>query len=135
MKKFVLTLIVIGLSLLMGCNTSDTPQPGPITNSKDIVGIWEIYGDYVQYNEDGTFHFASSLERLEDQPMAIGEFWFEEGQYFEKEIEVHNLPSCGSVLGIYEVILLENGNITFTKVEDECQARASSTTKEHKPVE
>ena len=135
MKNLLAPSIVVGLFLLMGCRASHTPQPGPVTNANDIVGIWDGSDYYAQYNQDGTFRFAPSTEELEDRPRAIGEFWFEGGLYFEKEIESYNLPSCGNTVGSYEVRLLENGNLLFTEVDDKCWERASFREREHKRVE
>lgn len=139
MKVFFVTSIAVGLFLLIGCSAADTPQPGPVTHAKDIVGIWEGGGNigqyFVQYNEDGTVRFATTPGNLADRPRAIGEFWFEDGRYYETAIEVHNLPPCGNAPGVYEVELLENGNIVFTEVEDECRPRASFRVSEHKRVE
>ena len=129
MKILSITLMVIGLILLTGCSASDTPSgPGPVTDAKDILGTWKKAGTYYQFNEDGTYRSASSLEMLAERPRTLGEFWFEGGQFFKKEIKVRNVSSCGSAIGIYEVQMLENGNLEFTSVEDECQKRASSTT-------
>lgn len=135
MKILSITLMVIGLFLLIGCTASGTPlEPGPVTNAKAIVGTWEHFGEYTQFNEDGTCRTAPSLERLAERPWIISEFWFEGGQYFEKEIEARNVPSCGSI-GIYEVQMLENGNLVFTSVKDECDGRASHTVGEYKRVD
>ncbi len=135
MKRCYFTLFTVGLLLFAGCSASDTTQPGPVTDAKDILGTWEISGRYIRYYEDGTFHFSDSLEGLAERPLATGEFWFEEGRYLQNEIEVHDIPPCGSTPGMYEVALLENGNLMFTEVEDECRPRASATTGEHKRVE
>ena len=137
MKSLFVILTIIGLFLLTGCTASDAPSgPRPVTDAKDILGTWDISGEgHVQYNEDGTFRYAKLRESLEKGPLVVGEFWFDEGQYFEKEIDVHSEPPCGSAVGIYEVQLLENGNLSFTVVEDECEARRVTTIREHRPVE
>ena len=134
MKVLIITLIVIGLFLVTGCTASDTPSgPGPVTDAKDIVGTWQNFGRYTQFNEDGTYRFGSSIEGLVERPWVKGEYWFEKGQFFKKEIEVHNVPACGNAIGIYEVKMLENGNLVFTIVEDECEPRATKS-EEYKRV-
>jgi len=111
---------------------SDTPSgSGLVTDAKDIVGTWQKpSGSYSQFKEDGTYRSASTLEGLAERPRTIGEFWFEDGQFFKKEIEVRGIPSCGSAIGIYEAQLLENVNLEFTIIEDECASRAGSTKNE-----
>ena len=137
MKSLFVILTIIGLFFLTGCTASDAPSgPRAVTDVKDILGTWDIIGEgYVQYNEDGTFRYAALRESLEERPLVVGEFWFDEGQYFEKEIDVHSVPACGSAVGIYEVQLLENGNLSFTVVEDECEARRIATEREYRPVD
>ncbi len=126
MKRCCFTLVTVGLLLFTGCSASDNPRPGPVTDAQEILGTWEKSGQYIRYNDDGTFLYSDSLEGLGARPLATGEFWFEEGRYLQNEIEVRDIPPCGSTPGMYEVALLENGNLMFTEVEDECRPRASA---------
>jgi hypothetical protein len=135
MKELIVTLIAVGLFLLIGCSAPDTPQTTPVAYPSDILGTWQVPDGYVEFKKDGTVRFATSREELADKPITVAEFWFEGEQYFEKEIEVHDRPACGGLIGIYEVGFLENGNLTFTKVEDKCQFRASFAGQEHIRVE
>ena len=87
MKKLFVTLIAVGFFYLGGCTVLDSgPKPGPVTDAKVILGTWElIHGDggYVQYNEDGTYLVSTLRENLPEQPAIVGEYWFQEGQYFQ----------------------------------------------------
>jgi len=51
-----------------------------------------------------------------------GEFWFEGTQFFTQDSVGCDV---GNPIGIYEVELLENGNLKFTVIEDECATRAN----------
>lgn len=129
MKNLLFVLFVLGAFLLSGCST--TPQPGPVTEARHLVGTWERFENYHQFNDDGTYRYAGYLEALIDRPFAIGEYWFEDGKYMQSELEVRGVPSCGPEVGIYEVELLENGNLFFTLVEDECASRSRTTSGEY----
>jgi hypothetical protein len=135
MRKFVAVMLAIGL-LLVGCGAPDTPpKPGLVTEAEEIVGLWSAGGAYIKFTEDG--QQVTAWTRDMKRPTAIGEYWLEGGQFFEKELEVHNAPSCGEMVGIYELQLLDNGNLLFTIVEDECESRAEfhTWTTEYKRVE
>ena len=54
-----------------------------------------------------------------------GEFWFEGTQLF---LQASVGCDVGNPIGIYEVELLENGNLKFTVIEDECATRVSAIT-------
>jgi hypothetical protein len=102
-----------------------TPGPGPITEASGIVGTWLFEMVYSKYDEDGTLRIAGSQEGLENEQLRdSGEFWFARGQYFERITKAYLMPpDCVGVTGTYEVELLENGNLLFSLVEDECKFR------------
>lgn len=91
-----------------------------MTDAKDIVGTWQESDTDYQFNEDGAYRSGRWPELLAELPRTIGEFWFGGGQFFKKEIKVSDMSSCGSIIGTYEAKMLENGNLVFTVVEDEC---------------
>ena len=114
---------------------SAPPEPGPITEAKDIVGIWMFQAMFVEYDEDGTVRYAESrLTMREEKLTDVGEFWFEDGQYFQKLTGFYKMGDCQGITGIYEVQLLENGNLRFSVVEDECTQRADLLAIEHEPT-
>ncbi len=86
---------------------------------EDIAGTWHsiISSAEIQFNEDGT-----ALSTGSSGSIFTSEFWFEGTQYFEQaEVQC----DVGNPIGIYEVELLENGNLKFTVIEDECATRVN----------
>ena len=131
MKRVVYILLAIGLFLLAGCGARG---PKLASSAEDIVGTWySSFGQptYMQLFEDGTKHGSSNRELVEDHPADIEKFRFEGTQLF---LESTGRGFCGDVnhdgihekeVGSYEVHLLENGNLRFVAIEDECAFRAS----------
>lgn len=116
-----------------------------LTTPEEIAGIWgycpatdDCY--YYQYMPDGDYRGATqpTRARLEDTPSVTGEFWFE-GSRLNLNVTEDTLTdrwSCIGKIGIYEVLLLENGYLRFELIEDECQIRAEDLVEfEHEPVE
>jgi len=120
MNKLVTSSIAIALFLLAGCAASG---PKLASSAEDIAGTWHSTTDsgVLQFNEDGT--------ALGD-PAAVNpnpaEFRFEGTRYFVTNTGQGNAcTQLGADTGIYEVELLENGNLKFTVIEDECAIRVS----------
>jgi hypothetical protein len=66
---------------------------------------------------------AVARDYVELHPTAKGRFWFEGTRLFVE----HTLGRCSEdSAGIYEVHLLESGNLRFVKIEDECMTRVSN---------
>jgi len=123
MNKLVASLIAIALVLLAGCAESG---PKLASSAEDIVGTWQSTTDsrMVQFNEDGTL--IGGPANVNPTP---AEFRFEGTRLFLLGIAPRD--SCileGAETGIYEVELLENGNLKFTVIEDECAIRVSAIT-------
>ena len=75
----------------------------------------------LHFNEDGTW----GREFTGDHAHAGSEFRFEGTRLILKDVSG---PAClllGAETGIYEVELLENGNLKFTVIEDDCLVRVS----------
>ncbi len=89
---------------------------------EDIAGTWHstISSVEVQINEDGTTRAQDMEGRI-----IIGEFRFEGTRYFDKASPGDGCTLEGHGTGIYEVELLENGNLKFTVIEDECLVRVN----------
>ena len=117
-KKLALS-IVFALFLLAGCAASG---PKLASSAEDIVGTWQstVTSLVLQFNEDGTFRGEFS-----DGSDFIDEFRFEGTRLFLKDVGPTSgaCQSQGAETGIYEVELLENGNLKFTVIEDDCQLR------------
>jgi hypothetical protein len=101
------------------------------TGAEDIAGMWtrDLEGSATSFyfKEDGTFNllFSTDPEKLENSPGLIGEYWFEGSQLFVTDVEQFIATSMGMCpdVGVYEVVMLETGNIMFRVVEDECAGR------------
>ncbi len=118
MNKLLASSVAIALFLLAGCAASG---PKLANSAEDIAGTWHSTTDSgeVQFNEDGTFIFGPATAN----PFAA-EFRFEGTRLFLVAI-APGVPCVlqGAETGIYEVELLENGNLKFTAIEDECEVR------------
>ncbi len=120
MNKLVASSIAIALFLLAGCAASG---PKLANSAEDIAGTWQSTTSSVeiQFNEDGT-----SRLKTDDGSILNGEFRFEGTRFFD--IVSAQGSACvvlGAETGIYEVELLENGNLKFTVIEDECPVRVN----------
>lgn len=121
MHKQVPILMAIGLLVLAGCSRS---QAGLVTNPENVIGIWSYTsGAHVaRFDADGVFHDAPSLYLVRNpQIRPGGEYAFEDGQLVITTPEDDNI--CGAVTAVYEVRLLENGNISITAIDDSCDER------------
>lgn len=99
----------------------------PILNlansAEDILGTWSSLTTELTFNENGT-----SLLQLKAGAPRESEFRFEGTRLIIKAVT--NLrETCvadGFPVGFYEVVLLENGNLKFIMIEDECTYRVST---------
>ena len=135
MQKPIASLMAVGLLLLAACSTAEV-EPGPITSFDDIAGtIYQIQGSggqfFFYFFEDGTWHGSSNRDLVEESPSAIMETRFEGTTVFLKEIQgrCDDNPDA-----IYEIHLLENGNLQFAAIEDTCPIRSSFFPAEWAPV-
>jgi len=120
MNKLVTSSIAIAVFLLAGCAASG---PKLASSAEDIAGTWHSTTDSgeVQFNEDGTLLGGPATVN----PLPA-EFRFEETRLFLTFTGQGNLCLLqGAETGIYEVELLENGNLMFTVIEDECATRVT----------
>jgi len=120
MNKLVASSIAIAVFLLAGCAASG---PKLASSAEDIAGTWQstISSAVVQINEDGTSRSLGSLSTGVD--FSIGKFRFEETRLFLTDRPDTECSFVGFEAGIYEVELLENGNLKFVVIEDECLTR------------
>ena len=148
MKKVIAILLPLGIFLLAGCSAAGgaSPEPGLVTSADDILGAWHrISGGpwYIVFHEDGTINGSEGLEEI-----LVGRghdewtYWFEGTQLFMQGMQGSRGHCEKSQIGIYEVHLLENGNLKFFTVEDECAPRRGvlagrpddGITREYEPV-
>jgi len=116
-KKLALS-IVIAVFLLAGCAASG---PKLLDSAEDIAGTWQstVTNLRFHFDEDGTY----VRELVGDHSHTGLEFRFEGTRLIWNDVE--NCTSLGYETGIYEVELLENGNLKFTVIEDECLFRVN----------
>jgi len=117
MNKLVTSSIAIALFLLAGCAASG---PKLASSFEDIAGTWHSTTDSaeIQFNEDGTLR----VQTAQGTDVTF-EFRFEGTRFFSTDIPNGGCTQIGAETGIYEVELLENSNLMFTVIEDECATR------------
>ena len=134
-KNTIIALLVIGVFVLVGCGAEDVEKAD---NIEDIVGTWQrilVDGDtqvvaFCNYADDGTWICADSVEKVTGQEPSsgttgAGKYWFEGFQYYDT-IDHGELMGASCVNeGIYEILLLESGNLKYELIEDECSQRMS----------
>ena len=128
MKKHVVLALAIGLTILLGCSSSDAEVPEqtvPDVSFEALVGTWQKDGEssVIQFSEDGTFVAAGNKFVLEDNPAGVGEFLLEDNLLSFTADETRT-KSCVGQTGTYEIALTEEGKLHTTLVEDECSSRA-----------
>ena len=134
MQKPIANLMAVGLLLLVACGTGGEVEPGPVTSFEDIAGTYQEQGPfpvYFHFFEDGTFTRSTNRDLVEDRPSSITEVRFEGTKVFLTETKgvCDDDPNA-----IYEIHLLENGNLQFVLIEDMCAIRSSLPGGEFKPV-
>jgi hypothetical protein len=139
----VSALLLVLLSLGTACSEADTTTAsetpagdlgdtalGPVTSFEDIAGtIYEHQGPgtfYFYFFEDGTWNGAGRQESVIDDPLERWETTFDGTNILVTEIK----GPCGKAPDpVYELHVLENGNLQFVAVSDDtCPVRASSLT-------
>ena len=138
MQKPIASLMAVGLLVLAACGTGGEVEPGPVTSFEDIAGFYlrDPVGHgpiYFQFSEDGTWHASSNRDLVEDRPQSIMETRFEGTKIFVTETKS---KACGddNLEAIYEIHLLESGNLEFVAIEDPCAHRSSDFQVEWAPV-
>ena len=140
MQKPIASLMAVGLLLLAACSTAEV-EPGPITSFDDIAGayLWQRgpgtqLPHYVQFSEDGTVNWSTNPDLIEDSPNGVMETRFEGTKIFTTPVGASAFPCGVFPEAIYEIHLLENGNLEFVEIEDTCQFRSSFISVEWAPV-
>ncbi len=139
MQKPIASLMAVGLLLLAACSTAEVER-GPITSFEDIAGTIYKRGPghsaplHFQFSEDGTWHVSTSRFFVEDARVRahIYETRFEETKLFVKALKEAEY-SCDDD-PIYEIHLLENGNLQLVAIEDPCVHRLGDWQAEWEPV-
>jgi hypothetical protein len=119
-EKPIANLMAVGLLVVAACGTGGEVESGPITSFEDIAGTYQLLRPggqvemYIQFFEDGTIHYSSNRDLVEERPFAIVETRFEGTEVFLKAVE----SVCGfEGDATYEIHLLESGNLQFVLIE------------------
>ncbi|MGD0661210.1 MAG: hypothetical protein ABSD38_24360 [Syntrophorhabdales bacterium] len=141
MKKLIV-LSLVTLVMVIG-GTLNPPkavpaEPTVAKSAEEIVGTWFtndsfFHGTYVRFDKDGTSRWATATHKLDSQPYAINSYEFKGTEMLITEVSVSGVPSCGKVVGHYQVQLLEHGNIRLVAIDDP-SPRAGNLPGEYKPV-
>ena len=146
MNKLMAGSIAIAMFLLASCGAAGEgpPEPGPITSAEAIVRAWQRTSGvtlYIAFDEDGTFNVSGFLDAVIDgRGHHTNKYWFE-GTQLIMEGSYHCADESQQI-GMYEVDLLENGNLKFLTIEEDCAGRESELagridegiTREYEPV-
>ena len=118
MNKRMVSSVAIALFLLAGCAASG---PKLASSFEDIAGTWHSITSSaeIQFNEDGTVRRRTAEQTPEDD----AGFRFEGTRLILTDTPGRGCTLIGAEIGIYEVELLENGNLKFATIEDECATR------------
>lgn len=131
----VVTIIAGGAMIgLLGGSSDEsdvgslTPGAIQVTSYEDIAGTYtnesavSAYYFALHIFEDGTWHVSTQGAFLvEDYPQKAYETRFEGTEVFVTETQ----GNCGNdTEAIYEIGLLENGNLQFVPIEDTCETRS-----------
>ena len=129
MNKLMVGSLAIAMFLLAGCGAAGEgpPEPGPITSVGAIVGAWQRTSgspSYIAFHEDGTVGFSAALEVVVDgRGHHVNKYWFEGTQLIIEGN--HHCADESQEIGMYEVDLLENGNLKFLTIEEDCALRGT----------
>jgi len=135
----VLIVVAVGVAFATVSNRGSTVaevEPGPITSFADIAGTtYQSQGrdtpSYFHFFEDGTWHVSTNRDLVEKNPLGILETRFEGTKVFLTNIK----GACvGPSEAIYEIELLENGNLQVVLIEDTCTFRSDFFVDEWAPL-
>jgi hypothetical protein len=125
-QKTAATLLILVLGLATACapaRPTPTRAPEPTatpvwilaTEPEHLAGIWFDGAAYVRYDADGTETIAPSIENLDTDYVMTGEFWFEDGLFYEEP------PVCISLFVCEFYLLIEEGRAVrarYTIIEE-----------------
>ena len=105
----------VALFLLAGCAAQGSSLA---SGAEDIAGTWKttVGATEIQFNGDGTYVVTTPAF------VARGEYRFQGTRLFLKALDQCDIMVVGA-LGTYELQLLENGNLKFIAIDEECPTR------------
>ena len=135
-KNTIIALLAIWIFVLVGCGAEGVEK---VDNIEDIAGLWQrilVDGDtqvveFCNHADDGTWICADSVEKVTGQEpssgtTSVGKYWFEGPQYYDTIDHGELMGSNCANEGVYEILLLESGNLKYELIEDECDGRISA---------
>ncbi len=138
MQKPIASLMAVGLLVVAACGTGGEAEPGPVTSFEDIAGTYQILWVgpplFFHFFEDGTWHGSSNPDLVEDRPDGVMETRFEGTKLFVKALKETAFSCDDDPAAIYEIHLLENGNLQLVAIEDSCVHRLGDFQAEWEPV-
>ena len=145
MKKLIVLSLFTAVMVIGG--TLNPPmaipaEPAIAKSAEEIVGTWVTNGKlsdprnvYLRFDKDGTARQTYEVEKLDNEPLVTNSYEFKGAEILITEISVaSDIPSCGKVVGHYEVQLLESGNIRIGRINEHCLMRAVGLEGEYQPV-
>ena len=143
-KLFVLSLFtaVIVIGGMLNPPMAIPAEPAVVKSAEEIVGTWVTNGKlndprdvYLRFDKDGTGRQTYEADKLDSEPLATNSYEFKGAEMLITEISVaSDIPSCGKVVGHYEIRLLESGGIRIGRIDEHCLMRAVGLEGEYKPV-
>ena len=116
-----------GSNVVESTTITSTPavEPGPVSDFEDIAGTYlrQTPGDpqFLHFFEDGSFHGSNNVDLVVDRPAWIFETRFEGTNVLVTSTD----QRCGDDPdAIYEIQLLESGNLQLVAIEDPCPPRS-----------
>jgi len=95
----------------------------PFAAVEDLAGFWNRAGYAVEFKDDGGITESNGQGTL----MVAGEYWFEDAQFHIVDTDGPWACFPRGVVGVYEA-QGDADRVRFTKVEDQCSARARAMT-------
>ena len=119
-KTVAILVVILSLGLAIAACGGSRPEQG--ITVEDLTCVWKQREDrYLQFNEDGTYRFATAVHWLDTAPLEVGQYQLEgESLTF---IASNESFDCTGLRGSQAVELTEEGQLQFVLLEDECEFR------------
>lgn len=144
--KRLIVLAMITAAMVIG-GTLNPPvaspaEPAVAKSAAEIVGTWVTHGKlttgenvYLRFDKDGTVRGGMVMDKLNSEPHITDSYEFKGAEMLVTEVSVASgVPSCGNIVGHYEIQLLESGSILIGRINEHCLLRAVFLEGEYKPV-
>ncbi len=133
--RYRVLFIVLVTLLLAACETAEpaqspaataTPEAvATVTSMEEMVGVyWGRGSSFQSFDAEGYLRVAGTRDKLADEPVAIGRYWFVDDRIHIQE--VRGGACTDEQVGVYEIWRLSNDNLRFDAVSDDCTNRVRS---------